>query len=108
MEISVLLQNVTLMLGIIGVLAFAVSIIVEVSKEIPYINKIATKLYTIIVSVVVCVLSLCMYAAYASIPLYWYYVVLVLFGSLVVALISINGWEAVYELWDRYKYKDKE
>ena len=50
MDINVMMQYVTYGLALIGVLAFLVSIIVQVIKEMPGINKIPTSIVALATS----------------------------------------------------------
>lgn len=88
--------------GILGALAFSVELIVQVTKDIPPIGKIPTKLYVLVLSLVVCELVLFIYASWASIAVLWYYIVLAAFMSMVVAYISMYGWDTLKELYGRY------
>lgn len=97
-----LTENSVVIIGILGALAFAVSLIVEVLKELPGVKKIPTKAFVIITSLVVTVVALLIYVAYAGIPLLWYYVVLAVFAAFVVAYISMYGWDTLKELKDRF------
>lgn len=97
-----LTENSFVIIGILGALAFAVSLIVEVLKELPGVKKIPTKAFVIITSLVVTVVALLIYVAYAGIPLLWYYVVLAVFAAFVVAYISMYGWDTLKELKDRF------
>lgn len=97
-----LTENSVAIIGILGALAFAVSLIVELFKELPGIKKIPTKAFVIITSLVVTVVALLIYVAYAGIPLLWYYVVLAVFAAFVVAYISMYGWDTLKELKDRF------
>jgi len=91
-----------IVIGILGAMVFAVQVIVGVTKEVPPIKSIPTKLWAIIVSVVVCQFALFIYAAVAGISVLWYYIVLAAFAGFVVAYISINGWDSLKELYLRY------
>jgi hypothetical protein len=95
--------NMTLVLGVLGVLAFAVELIVELTKELPGIKSIPTQLYAIIVSLIVCILALFIYAAYATITVLWYYIALAVFMGFVVSYISMYGWDTLNKLYSRYK-----
>lgn len=99
---QILAENSVLLIGILGALAFAVSLIVEVLKELPGIKKIPTKLFAIIISLVVTVVALFVYSAMQGITVLWYYVVLAVFAAFVVAYISMYGWDTLKELKDRF------
>lgn len=89
-------------IGILGVLAFAVSLITELLKDMPGIKKIPTKAFVILVSLIVTVTALLIYVAYAHIVLLWYYVALTVFAAFVVAYIAMYGWDTLKELKDRF------
>lgn len=89
-------------IGILGVLAFAVSLITELLKDMPGIKKMPTKAFVILVSLIVTVTALLIYVAYAHIVLLWYYVALAVFAAFVVAYIAMYGWDTLKELKDRF------
>lgn len=99
---QILAENSVLLIGILGALAFAVSLIVEVLKELPGIKKIPTKLFVIIISLIVTVVALFVYSAMQGITVLWYYVVLAVFAAFAVAYISMYGWDTLKELKDRF------
>lgn len=89
-------------IGILGVLAFTVSLITELLKDMPGIKKMPTKAFVILVSLIVTVTALLIYVAYAHIALLWYYVALAVFAAFVVAYIAMYGWDTLKELKDRF------
>lgn len=89
-------------IGILGALAFMVSLITELLKEVPGIKEIPTKAFVILVSLVVTVAALLVYVAYIHVILSWYYVVLAVFAAFVVAYIAMYGWDTLKELKDRF------
>lgn len=97
-----LTENSVLLIGILGALAFAVSLVVEVLKELPGIKKIPTKLFVVIISLIVTVVALCIYSAIKGIAVLWYHIVLAVFAAFVVAYISMYGWDTLNELKDRF------
>ena len=100
--LQILTENAVLLIGILGALAFAVSLIVELLKDLPGIKKIPTKAFVILVSLIVTVIALFVYAAYAGIAVLWYYIVLAVFAAFVVAYIAMYGWDTLKELKDRF------
>lgn len=88
--------------GILGALAFMVSIITELLKDLPGIKKMPTKAFVILVSLVVTVVALLIYVAYVNAMLSWYYVALAVFAAFVVAYIAMYGWDTLKELKDRF------
>lgn len=93
-------------IGVIGVLSFFVGLIVELTKELPGITRLPTKLYAIIVSVAVCEMALWVYAGFAGIAVTWYAALLALFASYVVSAISVFGRDMLGEIHSRYKLRD--
>lgn len=92
-------------LGLLGLFAFCVELITQLTKDLPLIRKMPTRLYVLIVSVTLCVMAVFIFAAWLGITVLWYYVVLAVFASFIVAYISIFGWEVFNELYERYKVK---
>lgn len=99
---KILTENSVVIIGILGVLAFAVSLITEMLKDLPGIKKMPTKAFVILVSLIVTVVALLIYLAYAGIPILWYYIALAVFAAFVVAYISMYGWDTFKELKDRF------
>ena len=81
--------------GILGALAFMVSLITELLKDMPGIKKMPTKAFVILVSLVVTVAALLIYAAYVNAVLLWYYVALAVFAAFIVAYIAMYGWDTL-------------
>lgn len=89
-------------IGVLGALAFMVSLITELLKDMPGIKKVPTKAFVILVSLIVTVAALLIYVAYARVILLWYYVVLAVFAAFVVAYIAMYGWDTLKEIKDRF------
>ncbi len=95
-----------IVLGVIGAMVFAVQVIVQVTKELPGIKKIATQLWAIIISMIVCQAALFICAAVAGYTVFWYYIVLAVFAGFFVAYVSINGWDPLHALYKRYVLRE--
>lgn len=91
----------TQLITVIGVLAFIISVITEVTKNVSFLAKIPTQLQVIVLSLVICVAGLFAWSSYSGFTVYWYYVVGVLILAFIVALVTIEGWEKVTEIWSR-------
>ena len=104
MNVNVMMQYVTYGLALIGVLAFLVSIIVQVIKELPGLNKIPTS----IVALILCPVALAVLCTYYKTAVTWYYNFASIIAAFVVYLVATGGWEKVKGIWDRTKYKDSE
>lgn len=105
MSMEILLQYVTYMLAVIGVLAFFVSLITQVIKEMPGLRKIQTNVVALAVSLILCPLAVVIACQYFKVVIVWYYVVAAFLAAFVVYLVSTGGWEKVAEMWNRTKYK---
>ena len=108
MDVNVMMQYVTYGLALIGVLAFLVSIIVQVIKELPGLKNIPTSIVALAASLVLCPIALMVLCTYMKIVITWYYVFASFLAAFVVYLVATGGWEKIKEIWDRTKYKDSE
>lgn len=108
MNVNVMMQYVTYGLALIGVLAFLVSIIVQVIKELPGLNKIPTSIVALVTSLILCTVALAVLCTYYKTAVTWYYIFASIIAAFVVYLVATGGWEKVKGIWDRTKYKDSE
>ena len=106
MDVKVMMQYVTYGLALIGGLAFIVSIIVQVIKELPGLKNIPTSIVALATSLVLCPVALSVLCTYYKTVITWYYVFASFLVAFVVYLVATGGWEKVKEIWDRTKYKD--
>lgn len=104
---ELLMQFVTYALMAIGVLAFAVSMITQVIKEMPFLKQIPTNVVALVVSMILCPLSVIIACQYFNIVIIWYYVFASFIAAFIVYLVSTGGWERVTEMWNRTKYNQK-
>lgn len=105
MNVNVLMNYVTYGLAIIGLLAFLVSVVVQVIKELPRIADVPTSIVALAASVVLCPVALVVLCNYYRIVITWYYVFASFLAAFVVYLVATGGWERVKTIWDRTKYK---
>lgn len=95
-----IINNASVWLGVLMVVAFVVNIIVQLSKEfIP----LPTKLWVLLVSAMVMVALLLAGVSFNIVKLDAGTVVLSLFGSFVVAYVAMYGFDTLKELWIRFK-----
>lgn len=106
MNISEMMQYVTYGLATIGVIAFLVSIIVQVIKELPGLRNIPTSIVALVASCVLCPVALVVMCTYYKMVVTWYYVFASFLAAFVVYLVATGGWEKIKELWDRTKYNN--
>ena len=104
MNVEILMQYITYALIAIGALAFLVSIITQVIKEMPGLKNIQTNAVALAVSVILCPVSVIIACQYFNIVITWYYVFASFIAAFIVYLVSTGGWEKVAEMWERTKY----
>lgn len=107
MNMENLMQYVIYVLMAVGVLAFLVAVIVQVIKELPWLQKIPTSVVALTVSLILCPLAVVIVCQYFKIVIVWYYVFASFIAAFIVYLVATGGWERVVEMWERTKYKNK-
>lgn len=107
MSMELLIQYVTYALTAVGVMAFIVSIITQVIKEMPLLKKIQTNVVALAVSLILCPIATIIACQYFKIVVEWYYVFASFIAAFIVYLVSTGGWERVSEMWSRTKYNKK-
>lgn len=99
---ELLLTNMTILLGVIGLLAFAVSIIVQVFKGVSFLKKIPTDILVFVLSIGLTVTAFVAYMQYIQQTILWYMILAAILAGLLVAFVAMYGWEKVSELWKRF------
>ncbi len=105
MDVNVIMNYVTYGLAILGVLAFVVSIIVQVIKEMPGLKELPTNVVALATAMILCPVTLVVACTYFEIVITWYYVFASFLAAFIVYLVSTGGWEKLKEIWDRTRYK---
>jgi hypothetical protein len=95
-------NNLVVILGMVGALAFMLNIIVEITKDIGFLKRIPTTAYVLLLSPILCVLAYFSYVSYMELKVYWYMLFFVIMGSFVVAYVATYGWDKLFELWKRF------
>ena len=103
MNINTITQYATYALALIGILAFIVSAVVQVIKDLP-----GTSIVALTASLILCPVTLLILCTYYKAAITWYYIVASIIAAFIVYLVATGGWEKVKEIWDRTKYKDSE
>lgn len=86
----------------VGLLAFLVSVIVQVLKQIKWLEEhVPTQITVIVVSLILCPAAMAAMASYYSVPIDWFMVFASFIAAFIVALVSMDGWERVTELASR-------
>ena len=96
-----LINNGTSLVAIIGVLAFVVSLITQVIKEIPIIDSVPTSLLVIALSVTITPATYIAYAQYSYMQTHWYMIAASIIAGFFVAFVAMFGWEKVSEIYTR-------
>ena len=108
MNMNELLQYAAYVLVAIGVMAFVVSVITQVIKELPWFKPVPTAVVVIVLSLVLCPVTLAAIMVQLSKPFSWYMFFASVIASFLVALVAMDGWERVAEIWQRTKYSNKQ
>lgn len=108
MNINEMMQYVSYLLIAIGVMAFIVSVITQVIKSWPGLDRLPTSAVVIVLSLLLCPASFVAMMSWMKQPIRWWYLFACMIAAFVVALISMDGWERVREIWDRTGYKETE
>lgn len=106
MNTEMLMQYITYALGGIGILAFLVSVVVQVIKEMPVLKKIQTNVVALGVALILTPTAVVVLCVYYKIVIEWYYVFVSFLAAFIVYLVSTGGWERITEIWNRSKYKE--
>lgn len=106
-NVEFLMQLVTYLLMAIGGLAFLVSLITQVIKEMPVFKKFQTNVVALTVSMILCPITVLIACEYFKIVIVWYYIFASFIAAFIVYLVSTGGWEKVSEMWKRSKYEKK-
>lgn len=107
MNVEVLMEYVTYALMAVGVLAFLVSIITQVIKEMPGLKNIQTNAVALGASIILCPLAVIILCVYFKMQILWYYIVGAVIAAFIIYLVATGGWEKVSEMWNRTKYKNE-
>lgn len=91
-----------LLVGIIGILAFAVSIITQVFKGVSGLKKIPTDILVFVLSIGITVTAFVAYMQYIQQAIIWYMIIAAIMAGFLVAFVAMYGWEKAAELWKRF------
>ena len=108
MDVNMIMQYVSYVLIAIGVMAFLVSVITQVIKSWPGLDKLPTSAVVIVLSLVLCPACLVALMYWQGRPIEWYMVFACILAAFIVALVAMDGWERLKEIWDRTGYKKQQ
>lgn len=103
MDVSTIMQYVSYLLIAIGLMAFLVSAITQVIKSWPGLDKLPTQAVVIVLSLILCPAVFIALMAWLHHPIDWYTVFACIIAAFIVALVALDGWERVAEIWKRTK-----
>lgn len=95
-----LLSNATILLAVVGGLAFIVSVITQVIKDI--FKNVPTDLVVFVLSIALTVTAFIAYMQYIGAAMLWYMIVASVIAGFIVAFVAMFGWEKLSELWKRF------
>lgn len=107
MNINEIMQYLSYLLIAIGVMAFLVSIVTQVIKSWPGLDKLPTAAVVIVLSMVLCPVSMIALLTWMGQPITWYQIFACFLAAFIVALVAMDGWERVSEIWRRTAYDNK-
>lgn len=99
---EMILSNMTLFIGIIGMLAFMVSLVTQVFKGVGVFAKIPTDLFVLVLSIGITVTAFVAYMQYIQQTIIWYMIPAAIMAGFAVAFVAMYGWEKLTELWKRF------
>lgn len=95
-----LLSNATILLAVVGGLAFIASVITQVIKDI--FKNVPTDLVVFVLSIALTVTAFVAYMQYIGAVMLWYMIVASVIAGFIVAFVAMFGWEKLSELWKRF------
>ncbi len=104
---NTMLECVSYLLIAIGVMAFLVSTITQVIKSWPGLSKLPTSAVVIVLSLVLCPTAFVAVMDWLKLSITWYMIFACILVAFAVALIAMDGWERLREIWNRTGYKNK-
>nr|DAH28773.1 MAG TPA: holin [Caudoviricetes sp.] len=99
-DMQELLSNATILLAVVGGLAFTVSVITQVIKGI--FKNVPTDLVVFVLSIALTVTAFIAYMQYTKAEMLWYMIVASVIAGFIVAFVAMFGWEKLSELWKRF------
>lgn len=97
----------TVGLTVLGVLAFTVSIITQVIKEVGSLADKPTEVVVVILSLVLTEASMFAYSQYKGFSVAWYMLLGAFVGGFFVAFVAMFGWDKFTSMWQRFSKETK-
>ena len=102
-----LFANMTLILAVIGILAFLVSVVTQVFKGVGFLSMIPTDALVLVLSIGITVSAFVAYMQYIQMTILWYMIFAAIMAGFIVAFVAMYGWEKLSELWKRMSKTDQ-
>lgn len=102
-----LFANMTLILAVIGILAFLVSVVTQVFKGVGFLSMIPTDALVLVLSIGITVSAFVAYMQYIQMTILWYMIFAAIMAGFIVAFVAMYGWEKLTELWKRMSKTDQ-
>ena len=103
-----LFANMTMILAVIGILAFCVSVITQVFKGVGVLSTIPTDALVFVLSIGITVAAFVAYMQYIQMQILWYMILATIMAGFIVAFVAMYGWEKLTELWKRMSNNGKD
>nr|DAM04437.1 MAG TPA: hypothetical protein [Caudoviricetes sp.] len=103
-----LFANMTLILAVIGILAFLVSVVTQVFKGVGFLSMIPTDALVLVLSIGITVSAFVAYMQYIQMTILWYMILAAIMAGFIVAFVAMYGWEKLTELWKRMSNNGKD
>ena len=105
MGINEMMQYISYALIAIGAMAFFVSVITEVIKSWPGLEKLPTSCVVIVLSIALCPAAFMAVMRWQGQVIKWHMMFACVMAAFIVALVAMDGWERVKDIWDRAQYR---
>jgi len=92
----------TAIIAVISTLAFTVSVITQVTKELGFLSKIPTQLQVVMLSISLTPGAYIAYSQYNYMQLHWYMIAASIIAGFFVAFVAMFGWDRLHELYNRF------
>ena len=102
---KMILENVTTLIFIAGVICFAVSVITQITKNLPGIRRIPTDLQVLVLCIAATICTYFAYVQIAQFPVTWYFIIGMIVLGFVLALVTTKGWNYVVDIFKKFQYK---
>jgi len=102
MDITVITNQVSVLMVLIGVLVILTNIIVEVLKKLTW-DKLPTNFLAVIVAIALTMVAFLAWAAYMGIQVLWYYIAAALLVGFLVAYAAMFGFDKLREALEQIR-----